>query len=94
MHLMELLKNASDWNDDAGTIYAMLPWACNSQAIIVDTAPNTTEDIEFDGQTYAYFLETFIARDFIEDFKASNGSDNFSEVHGCERLIQYAINDA
>jgi hypothetical protein len=42
---------------------------------------------------YDYFLEIFIAREFLEDWKASLGAEP-SMSQTCARLIQYAVNDA
>jgi len=43
------------------------------------------------GQCYEYFLEGFIARDFIDDLGAPSNSVS---VEVCERLIRYAIYNA
>ena len=94
MDLIELLKSAPLWTDDDGTIYAAKPWECSADAIIVSPAPDTIEDIERLGKTYSYFLESFIARDFLEDYAASAEGKEASEREKCQRVIKYAVDDA
>jgi len=53
--------------------------------------PDTTEPVMRSGQCYEYFLEGFIARDFIDDLGAPSNSVS---VEVCERLIRYAIYNA
>lgn len=94
MTLLELLAHATDWADDDTTIYAEKPWRCGSEAMLVSPSPETTEPIEQDGRSYVYFLETFIAREFMEGWEASQEGSEASADQRCERLIGYAVNDA
>ncbi|MBV2148851.1 hypothetical protein KRZ98_11195 [Sphingobium sp. AS12] len=94
MHLIDLLKNTQQWSDDDGTIYAAKPWGCFADAIVINPAPDATDDIERSGIVYSYFLETFIARDLLEDFAGLAEGDEAVERVRCERLIRYAIDDA
>jgi hypothetical protein len=94
VHLIDLLKNAQHWSDDDSTIYAVKPWGCGAEAIVINPAPDATDDIERSGIVYSYFLEAFIARDFLEDFAGLGEGNEASERVKCERLIRYAINDA
>jgi hypothetical protein len=87
MRLIELIARASDWTDDDTAIYVARPWCRDADAILVSPAPDTTEPVERDGVHYAYFFETFIARDVLEGLDGS--VDNW-----CQRLIDYAENDA
>lgn len=87
MRLVELIGLASDWSDDSATIYVERPWGRDAEAILVSLAPNKVEPIEQNGRRYEYFLEAFIARDFIDGLAGPAG-------HACERLIEYAENDA
>lgn len=57
-------------------------------------ATETTEPVEQDGRSYDYFLETFIAREFLEGYEASADGAGASAEQRCERLIDYAVNDA
>lgn len=66
----------------------------DADAIFVATEGNETEPVNFHGKTYEYFLETFIARDFMEDFNASVEGVSATQGERCERLIRYAQDDA
>ena len=93
MTLIELLQRSAEWDEDA-TIYVARPWTCDAEAILVTPSPDTTAPVERDSTSYDYFLETFIAREFSEDYAASE-EGAFSSIEGrCERLISYAENDA
>jgi hypothetical protein len=92
--LIELLEHEAEWTDDDTDIYVAQPWQCGSKAILVSPAPATTEPIEQHGQRYAYFLETFIAREFMHGYAASAEGADASAEKRCERLIRYAIDDA
>ena len=76
---------------DEGTIYLAQPWAFDADAVFVSPAPKTTEPVFRDGRSYDYFLEGFIARDFLEDLGVQTGEVGRD---ACERLIRYAIDDA
>jgi hypothetical protein len=73
-------------------IYVAPPWSCEAQAVVIDPASDTTEAITIDGTRFEYFLETFIALEFIEDYVKSSRA-TLSQRQICERLILYAIND-
>jgi hypothetical protein len=90
MILKDLLLSRHRWTDDE-TVYVAQPWSCDAEAILVSPAPATTEPVMRSGQSYEYFLEGFIARDFIDDLGAPSSSIS---VEVCERLIRYAIYDA
>lgn len=89
MKLRELLRGRRDWSDDE-TIYMVEPWGGDADALLSNATPDTTGPIIQDRQSYAYFLEGFIARDFLDDLDAP---DDAGEAV-CERLIRYAIDDA
>jgi hypothetical protein len=61
---------------------------------LISPAPATTEPVEQNGKSYDYFLETFIAREFMEDYEASAEGAGPAAEQRCERLIGYAVNDA
>jgi hypothetical protein len=90
MTLRELLALRRDWADD-DTIYATEPWSGDAEALISNEAADSTDAIFRSGKRYAYFLEGFIARDFLDDLGAS--ADDVGE-EACDRLIRYAIDDA
>ncbi|WP_152613431.1 hypothetical protein [Inquilinus limosus] len=94
MQLLELLGQVEQWSNEDTTIYVEPPWSPDAEAILVTPAPDTTDPIERDDRRYHYFLETFIARDFLEGYAASDEGSAASEKQRCERLISYAENDA
>ena len=90
MTLQELLLSRRSWTDE-DTIYMVQPWSCKAEAILSSESPDSTLSVIRSGKRYDYFLEGFIARDFIDALGASV-ADVGEEV--CERLIRYAIDDA
>ncbi len=94
MRFIELLQSASEWHDDDTTIYVAQPWSCDTDAVIIKPAPDTTEPVERGETSFSYFLETVIARDFLEDYVASERGTSATERERCERLIRYAEDDA
>jgi hypothetical protein len=93
MKLIELLQQSDEWDEEAA-IFVARPWACDAEAILVSPAPDTTAPVERNGISFDYFLETFIAREFSEDYAASDEGASSSAEKRCERLITYAENDA
>lgn len=89
MNLRELLRGRRDWSDDE-TIYVVEPWDGSAAALLSSATLDTTGPIVQGGEFYAYFLEGFIARNFLDDLDAP---DYVGEA-ACERLIRYAIDDA
>lgn len=87
MRLIELIEGSSTWIDDDTTIYVARPWSCDADAMLVSPAPDTTEPLEMGGKFFDYFLETFIARDVVEALAGT-------AEKRCQRLIDYAENDA
>jgi hypothetical protein len=90
MKLRELLRGRRDWSEDE-TIYVVQPWSGDAEALLTSETPDTTGAIVNDGRSFAYFLEGFIARDFLDDLDTPD--DDVGEA-ACERLILYSINDA
>jgi hypothetical protein len=92
--LLELISSfAGRTAREEEVVYVAAPWSCEAVAIVVDLAPDTTQALNIDGVRFEYFLEFFIALEFIEDYVKSC-SVAPSRRQMCERLIQYAINDA
>jgi hypothetical protein len=90
MTLRELLVSRHDWTEEE-TIYVVEPWSRDAEALLTNEAPDATDPIFRSGKRYAYFLEGFIARDFLDDLGASI---NDVSQEACDRLIRYAIDDA
>ncbi len=94
VQLLELLGQVEQWNDEDTTIYVAPPWSCESEAMLISPAPDTTEPVERNGRRYEYFLETFLAREFLEGYAASAEGASASEEQRCKRLLRYAEQDA
>jgi len=92
MTLLDAINTLDDL-DEGFTIYAAKPWAENSTAIVSQEPATGGLPTEAEKLGLQYFLEVFIARDFLDDWKGSlNEEPTLQEK--CARLIQYAINDA
>lgn len=92
MRLIDLVENLDSFDDEA-IIYATEPWTQDSSASVqVDQASGESpRAAPSSGMTY--FLEVFIARDFLEDWR-SNRIEAPSLEEQCERLVKYALHDA
>ena len=90
MTLLEIVGLLNTF-DEEDTIYAAPPWGHNTPAIV------TREDKWMRDETlnkaFSYFLEISVAREFIADWVASKRVGPTAEEQ-CQRLIDYAINDA
>lgn len=90
--LIEIVERLSEF-DEYDTIYASEPWTEDSDAMVatgLDTGKSPPEAIE---AGLEYFLEIFISREVIEGWLASlTEKPSLSET--CQRLIEYATNDA
>jgi hypothetical protein len=92
MILLQVINDLASY-DNEGIICATKPWTENSQAmIIVDPharrLPAQAEKLGMD-----YFLDVFIAREFLEDWIANLDTEPTLQQK-CERIIKYAITDA
>ncbi len=77
--------------DSQNTIYASEPWTPDCEAIVAPESampPLTLERLKV-----KYFLEVFVARDFLNDWTASVDEPP-TLLESCARLIHYAIYDA
>lgn len=92
--LIEILRLDDIAADEEATIYVARPWSPDADAIVVSPAPTLTDPIERDGRAFDYFLEGFLAQDFLEDLVASGEFEGASEWQLCERLVRYAQMDA
>lgn len=88
MTLKDLLASRLKWTEE-DTIYVVQPWTCDAEAVLSNDVSEAT--IFQSGKRYDYFLEGFIARDFLDDLGAS--AADISE-DACHRLICYARDDA
>ena len=92
MKLSDVLAQLDSLDREA-TIYAAQPWTHDSAAI-VEAEPSSGGLPEAAAQRgMAYFLEVFVAHDFVEDWEASLDKPP-SAAERCDRLIRYAVDDA
>lgn len=93
MTLLDAIRHLDSFDPEL-TIYAAAPWNADSEVIIA-REPDAPGSMPWavEGRGLRYFLEVFIARDFLEDWKNSLGREPTIEEK-CTRLVQYATRDA
>lgn len=79
--------------DKEDTIYAAKPWTIKSKAIVLREPVSGEIPQEAKDLGLSYFIEVYIACDFIEEWE-KNFHITASAEENCLRLIEYAINDA
>lgn len=92
MQLVEIVSNLASIDDEL-TIYAVEPWTCTSEAVLAHEPEAGGLPTSASAAQATYFIEVFIAKEFLEGWKA-NRRGHHSALDECERLIQYALNDA
>jgi hypothetical protein len=91
-HLIDLVAQLASLDPEA-TIYVAEPWACDSPAIVDKEPPTGGLPDAAMRQGLKYFLEVFVARDFLDDWESSLDKTPTDQAR-CDRLIRYAVNDA
>ena len=89
MKLIEIVRDLGSF-DSEEDIYASEPWTAGCEAIVT---PESNMSSAVERLNMKYFLEVFIARDFLNAWSASL-EDAPTLQEKCARLIQYAIHDA
>lgn len=84
----ELDRQNRDW-----TIYAVEPWTCDSLALVALAPDEGGVASSAARMGAAYFIEVFIAREFLEDWIETLTAPTSTRAL-CQRLIEYAIYDA
>jgi hypothetical protein len=92
MTLIDIVRELDSF-DNEGIICAIKPWNENSQAVVIVEPDARRMPAEAEKQGMAYFLDVFIAREFLEDWTSNLGTKPTLQEK-CARLIQYGINDA
>lgn len=90
--LLKLIKELKAL-DKEDTIYAAKPWTTKSKAIVLREPVSGEIPQEAKDLGLSYFIEVYIACDFIEEWEKSFHIAASAEKK-CLRLIEYAINDA
>ena len=87
MMLSEILQRLDTFGEGAAIIAAK-PWSASSRAQVIEP-PESGRVAELERDGMVYFLEIAIVRELKEDWPSEQGETAF-----CNRLIQYAIDDA
>lgn len=90
MKLIEVIRELEKQESEA-TIYAEKPWSEDSEAVVA-FEPDAG-GLPKEAENLSYFLEVFVARDFLEDWMPVMESSPTVQEQ-CKRLVEYAINDA
>jgi hypothetical protein len=92
--LIRLIERLAEL-DDEDTIYAREPWTKDSDAMVALEDPKAQYGVppEAAGAGMEYFLEVHIAREVVEGW-LSNLDEKPTLAAICQRVIEYAINDA
>jgi len=89
MLLRDILHNILCIDEDS-VIFAKRPWTLDSEAEIGKFDPGSRIPTSFTDRGFAYFLEVYLAKEFLEDL----GNTLSAEEERLARLIYYAENDA
>lgn len=92
MKLIEVVRDLASL-DEASTIYASEPWTPDSEVVVTPEPASGGLPEEAKRLGLKYFLEVFIARDFIEGWTANLDKEPTLQEK-CARMIKYAITDA
>ncbi|WP_020584407.1 hypothetical protein [Endozoicomonas elysicola] len=93
MKLLEATEAIESLNQEE-TLYVKLPWTPESEVAlrIEDEDATVSTPLDLKEKGYEYFLEVYLTKEFKEDL-LETGKYN-TEIDICNRIIQYAINDA
>jgi hypothetical protein len=92
MKLIEAVEKLESFDNEA-TIYAATPWTESSEVIVAHEPTSGGLPTEAEKLGLKYFLEVFVARDFLDGWSANLGATP-AVRQKCARLIQYALKDA
>lgn len=90
MKLVDVVRQLQKW-DAESTIYARPPWSPATEAQLA--VQGSDDEKRANAQGLRYFMEVSIARDFLDDWRTTQELRP-SDTQACERLIEYATNDA
>jgi hypothetical protein len=90
MNLIDVVRTLDSLDPNA-TIYATEPWSSISEIVLVGEGETSGPSPEAKGMKY--LLEVFIANEVMDGFASQLGRKP-TDNEKCERLIDYAINDA
>ena len=91
MKMMELTQKLYEL-DSEKTIYAKKPWLPETEVEIRNEPETGLVPKDLENAGFEYFLEVFIAQEVIPNL--SHVEPSFTLEQWCEKLINYAENDA
>ena len=89
--LLAVTAHLAELNPDE-TIYAIAPWNPQSHAALATEPAGSIVPIDLAADGYSYFIEVFIAQEFVDGLRRSNSKMSNAQI--CDRLIYYAERDA
>ncbi len=92
MRLVAIISRLNELDEDL-TIYARKPWTCDSDSLVAHEPREGGLPQDALRAEMSYFIEVFIAKDFIAGWIASQAATPADEEI-CARLIRYAMFDA
>ena len=92
MNLLEIVESLSEIESEL-TIYAAKPWSASSDALAAEEEEDGSSPKAARSRGLDYFLEVFIAQEILEDWLQAV-SPNATARQQCQRIIEYAENDA
>ena len=92
MTLGDAISHLSSLNG-RDTIYAAEPWASGSHAVVVAEPDDGGLPLEAQKLGLTYFLEVFVAREFLEGWALHLSSEPTIQEK-IKRLIDFAVTDA
>lgn len=93
--LMTLSEAINSWReqDEEAIIYAVRPWTKDSVALVAVDPEDGGDPDEALAISADYFLEIAVVSEFLEGWLDSRDGLATTDLI-CERVIQYAVNDA
>jgi len=92
MTLLDAVRSVRAF-DRQSTIYAAVPWTLDSRAVVGCETESGGVPPEAESFGLTYFVEVSVACEFLESWENGRHSKPTDEEK-CERMIQYAVNDA
>ena len=89
--VIDVVRDLDSFDSEA-IICAKQPWAEDSQAMVIIDPQARRIPAEAESVGMTYFLEVFIARDFLIGWRANLNTEPTLQQK-CARLIEYAITD-
>ena len=91
MTLLDTVRQLKDLKANL-TIFARRPWTPDAEALVAEEPDGGELPREAAAIRGEYFLEVSLAQEFVDDWLESRPGSSAEQT--CERLIQYAENDA